>query len=355
MNRPFNLLNDYGHDNLGNSNNRGNIDDHTKGNNIDRGSNNDRGNINDHDHGSNNDHDHGSNNDRNQDPTNSNDNHGDKDMNRNEHSHDHDHNDRDRYDSSSPRRGDYDRPYHRPNSDSHATSIPGTNLKTRTFYKLGIKSFPNGVIRWTPQTNPQQGYHYVHIDNNWDHRRRYERDGEWFKDAQWEFVPVSSNERHRWYKLRNRARPREYLTWSATEFVNEDAQANYLVLDGNYPGRRSRRDFLFRPVRPRGYNENRGDRDRDRDRDDGEYYQLRVREMPRGVVTWSNREFERYTNYMEVDHSKDEEHMRKYQRGHDWYEDTLFRVEQAEKDYIDDEEDIEESDDRDIDRDDDQY
>lgn len=162
---------------------------------------------------------------------------------------------------------------------------------------------------------------------------------------------MSSNERHRWYKLRNRARPREYLTWSQTEFIHEDAQSNYLVLDGNYPGRRSKRDFLFRPVRPRGNNENRGDRDSD----DGEYYQLKLREMPRGVVTWSDREFERSTNYMEVDNHKDEEHMRRYQRGNDWYDDTLFKIELAEKEDIDDEEDIEESEDKDLDRDDDYH
>lgn len=165
---------------------------------------------------------------------------------------------------------------------------------------------------------------------------KFRKDGELALLAEWEFVPVSSDNQLNWYKLRNRARPKEYASWvtEATLADNVDIKVNFLILESSYPGNRSRSEFLFRPVK---MNE-----DENKNQGSGtDYYQLILNENQDGIITFSHLTYPAESYYLEVVNPVGEGSRERYDIGNDKYDLTLFTFELAEEGEINDEEDIE--------------
>jgi hypothetical protein len=51
-------------------------------------------------------------------------------------------------------------------------------------------------------------------------------------------------------------------------------------------------------------------------------YQLKFKEYPEGAITWTETKYGDYNHYIQI--SENSEHIQKYQKGGEFYDDTLF-------------------------------
>lgn len=199
--------------------------------------------------------------------------------------------------------------------------IPGTDLKTRTYYRISMKRYTSGYVTWVSKKDSDRDYRYVVIDDNKDNAKDYRKKGDRFRDVQWEFVPVSKNKTSRYYKLRNRGRPDEYASFSRKDYINEDKKNSYLVVDSK-PEKRDRDDLLFKLVRGRKEKAEEGE-DRASKRD---YYQLKMKGTQNALVTLSDKEQGTDTFFLQVVSNKNQEYRQKYNKAK-YMADTLFSFE----------------------------
>lgn len=188
-------------------------------------------------------------------------------------------------------------------SSSQPESIPGTELKTRTYYRLGLKRFPSGIVTWTQEGTSQ--WNYVQIDNDPTHKSKYRLGQEWYKDTLWQFIPVDNcGVTTGWYTLRNGGRPGALWTW----FGEYGENNRYIVVDKRYQDRTE--DILLRPVKVTN--------------GDQVYYQLQMKSKTEAVVTWTEKKYgDKGSHYLQFDWS----YSPKYSVGGEWFHDTLFTAE----------------------------
>lgn len=142
----------------------------------------------------------------------------------------------------------------------------------------------------------------MQIDNDLTHKLNYLPGKQWYKDSLWQFIPVDKcGVSTGWYALRNAGKHGAFLTW----FGEYQVSKSYMVVDKRYQDRTE--DILLKPVKVRVGKE--------------VYYQLKMKSKLEGVVTWTEEKYgDQGSHYMQLDYTGSSI----YDRGGEWFEDTLF-------------------------------
>jgi len=187
--------------------------------------------------------------------------------------------------------------------------IPGTDLRTQTPYRLGLKTFPKGTVTWTAPLNST--YNYVQIDNDPDHAGNYDRNGVWHNDALWEFIPIlnARGDETTWYGLRNKGREGAYVVYETTDSANGNSDSYHVVLNKNWQSKGQ--THVLEPITVT--------------RGGQTYYKIKFMNLPIGAVTYTARHYgNKGSRYIQVDDNPD--NIGKYGFGGDWDEDSLITI-----------------------------
>lgn len=103
------------------------------------------------------------------------------------------------------------------------TKIPNTNLFTGIFYKLVLKSLPQGLVTWA-----NRGTYYAQYELTPSELPKYETGGPYQFDNQWVFGATESKEG---YTLTNRGKPFGNLIWVNAEVGHGNHVAIYDELE----------------------------------------------------------------------------------------------------------------------------
>jgi len=204
-------------------------------------------------------------------------------------------------------------------TSSVAQEIPGTDLKTNTFYQIGIRTDRRGIITWT-NTGGDAHFNYAMYERASGQLPLYKPGGVYNQDLKWELIPeVKHGQETGYYKLRNRSRPCMRLTfnpWLSSD--QTQTQVYYVVVEDDYRivDDRSKEDFLLKleKVNVGGTI----------------YYRIKLKGMPGGYVTFSyttlnGREMTRYL-VVNVNPSQAEN----FHEGGVWFDHALFRFSDPE-------------------------
>lgn len=84
--------------------------------------------------------------------------------------------------------------------------IPGTELYTGVFYKVGMPRFwPSAWLTWTyKKDNDDQDTNFVQVAIDPKNALFYAEGGKWHEDVQWMFAPSPSEDDDGWYSFDNR-------------------------------------------------------------------------------------------------------------------------------------------------------
>ncbi|CAL8088854.1 unnamed protein product [Orchesella dallaii] len=197
--------------------------------------------------------------------------------------------------------------------------IPETNLKTGTYYKIGLKRFPNGYLRTTPdQNSTTDSQSYIIIDTAASTNPKYQNAGSHYDQIQWYFVPSNVSG---WYVLRNRFtdNSKAYTTWSRNWPTDEETKYVYLVTQSRSQEQsdnlaEDNDNFLWKPIPT----------------PEAGKFRLRVKDYPNDFVTWTEQKYGATSHYLQVEYSPDARHRAIYDQGNDWWDDTLFTFEPIE-------------------------
>ncbi|CAL8116555.1 unnamed protein product [Orchesella dallaii] len=194
--------------------------------------------------------------------------------------------------------------------------IPNTNLKTGTYYKIGLKHFTTGYLRTTSDqnrtTDPQT---YIIIDKDAATNPDYQSGGSHYDEIQWHFVPSKVPG---WYALRNRFtdKSKAYSTWSRNWPTND--QTNYVYLAMQYRTQEKtdnlseeNDNFLWKPVPTSETGK----------------YRLVVKGYPNDFVTWTYQEYGATSHYLQIECRPNTTHRVYYEQGNAWWDHTLFTFE----------------------------
>jgi len=204
-------------------------------------------------------------------------------------------------------------------TSSLAQEIPGTDLTTNTFYKLGIRTDSRGIISWTA-TGSDPHFNYAMYERASGQLPLYQPGGVYHQDLKWLLVPeIKHGAETGWYKLRNRSRPCMRLTFNP--WLSDDqtqTQVHYVVVEDDYRivNNRKQEDMLLKPERV-----NVGGTI---------YYRIKIKSLPGGYLTFSytilnNRDMTRYL-VVNVNPSQ----ASNFREGGVWFDHALFRFSDPE-------------------------
>jgi len=184
--------------------------------------------------------------------------------------------------------------------------IEGTDdMASDLYYKIGMKKFENkGWITWTQTEITGGGGNYLQIGLNPNDNPHYEEGKKWWNDVQFQFVP---SEIKGWYTIKLRSAPEGIIVVKydkATDYKHLVIIKDKSQLSAYAPNGKDRSDALFRLG-------NEGNK---------KHYQLKVKSIPDGVITWTAKKYGEYSYYIQVT----EADKTAYQKGGKYYDDTLF-------------------------------
>jgi len=184
-------------------------------------------------------------------------------------------------------------------------------LKTGTYYKMILKRFANGYLRpATEQNISTDPYTYVIVDKEAKDNVDYKSGGSGYNTIQFYFTPSNVSG---WYLLHH---VDLYATWSKispnSEPVNNETI--YVVMQkrtdqkSDYGPPEEPSWFLWKPVAS------------------GEpgKYRIVSKDYPDDFVTWTTDKFGNMGYFLQIEHSTDAEYRKKYDKGNEWWLDSLF-------------------------------